>query len=62
MNHPDVEQREDLLFGLMADYDEALANGVLPATPDARVRVNWAPLAMTVLLLPAIAVVVLSLT
>jgi hypothetical protein len=43
------------------DYEEAVARGALPARPDARVRVTWAPLVMAVLLLPAIAVVILTL-
>ena len=42
------------------EYDEAVAHGALPAAPGAQVRVTWAPLVMAVLLLPAIAVVALS--
>jgi hypothetical protein len=44
-----------------ADYDEAVARGALPATPQARVRVTWAPLVVAILLVPALAVVALSL-
>lgn len=44
------------------EYDQAVAQGQLPAAPDGRVRITWVPLAMAVLLLPAIAVVALSLT
>ena len=51
-----------LIDAAREDHDEAVASGVLPATPDAQVRVTWAPLVMAVLLLPAIAVVALSLT
>jgi hypothetical protein len=51
-----------LIKAARQDYDEAVATGAPPATPDAGVRVTWAPLVMAVLLLPAIAVVVLSLT
>ena len=43
------------------EYDEAVAQGELPAAPEARVRVTWAPLVVAVLLVPAIAVAVLSL-
>ena len=43
------------------DYEEAVARGGLPATPDAGVRVVWPPLVVAVLLLPAIAVVALTL-
>ena len=42
------------------EYDDAVAQGELPAAPDDTVRITWVPLAMVVLLLPAIAVVVLS--
>lgn len=42
------------------DYLEAVARGALPAGPDARVRVTWSPVVVAVLLLPAIAVVILT--
>jgi hypothetical protein len=42
-------------------YDDAVAAGALPAASGARARISWAPLAVAVLLLPAIAVAVLSL-
>jgi hypothetical protein len=44
------------------EYDEAVAAGELPAAPDGTVRVTWVPLAMLVLLLPAVAVLALTLT
>ena len=44
------------------EYDDAVAQGELPAAPDETVRITWVPLAMVVLLLPAIVVIVLSLT
>ena len=44
------------------EYDYAVAQGELPAAPDDTVRITWVPLAMVVLLLPAISVIVLSLT
>jgi Bacterial PH domain len=44
------------------EYDEAVAHGALPAAPDGPVRITWVPLVLAVLLLPAIAVVALSLT
>jgi hypothetical protein len=44
------------------EYDEAVADGQLPAAPDATVRVTWVPLVMLVLLVPAVAVLALSLT
>jgi hypothetical protein len=44
------------------EYEEAVAQGALSAAPDAQVRITWVPLALAILLLPAIAVVVLSLT
>jgi Bacterial PH domain len=44
------------------EYDEAVAQGQLSAAPDGRVRITWVPLVMAVLILPAIAVVALSLT
>ena len=43
------------------EYDESVAHGQLPASPDAAVRITWVPLVMAVLLLPAVAVVALSL-
>ena|GEM_PF-658450 len=42
------------------EYDESVAQGRLPAAPDAGVRIRWVPLVMSVLLLPAIAVVALA--
>jgi hypothetical protein len=42
------------------EYDEAVAAGQLTAAPDERVRVRWVPLVAVVLLLPAIAMVALS--
>jgi Bacterial PH domain len=44
------------------EYDDAVAQGQLTATPDGRVQITWVPLVMAVLLLPAMAVVALSLT
>jgi hypothetical protein len=44
------------------EYDEAVGLGQLPEAPDDRVRVSWAPLVLVVLLVPAIAVVALSLS
>jgi hypothetical protein len=43
------------------EYDEAVAQGELPPAPDAGVEVTWVPLAIAVLLLPAIAVIALTL-
>jgi Bacterial PH domain len=43
------------------EYDESVARGQFPASPDAVVRITWVPLVMAVLLLPAVAVVALSL-
>lgn len=43
------------------EYDEAVAAGTPPAAPDGRVRITWLPLVMVVLLVPAVAVVALSL-
>jgi Bacterial PH domain len=43
------------------EYDEAVAQGAFPAAPGARVRITWAPLVVAVLLLPAVAIVALSL-
>jgi hypothetical protein len=42
------------------EYDEAVAAGRLTAEPDGGVRVTWVPLVAVVLLIPAIAVVALS--
>jgi hypothetical protein len=44
------------------EYDEAVASGVRAAVPDALVTVTWVPVALAVLLLPALSVVALSLT
>lgn len=44
------------------EYDEAAVRGRPPGEPDGRVRITWVPLVMVVLLLPAIAVVALSLS
>lgn len=44
------------------EYDEAVGQGHLAPVSDAMVRLGWVPLVVAVLLLPAIAVVVLSLT
>jgi hypothetical protein len=43
------------------EYGDAVARGALPAAPDAPVRSTWVPVVMVVLLLPAIAVVTLTL-
>jgi len=43
------------------EYDEAVTRGPAPAASDDTVRITWVPLTMAVLLVPAIAVVVLSL-
>ena len=43
------------------EYDEAVARGELPEAPDVRVRVTWVPLVVAIVLVPAIAVAVLSL-
>jgi hypothetical protein len=44
-----------------AEYDDAVARGQLPASPEATVQVRWVPLVIAVLLLPAVAVLGLSL-
>lgn len=44
------------------EYDEAVAEGELSASPDAVVQVTWVPLVMVVLLVPAILVVALTVT
>src|SRR5664280_1053530 len=38
------------------EYDESVARGQIPVSPDAVVRITWVPLVMAVLLLPAVAV------
>jgi Bacterial PH domain len=43
------------------EYDEAVAHGRLPGAADSGVSVTWVPWVMAVLLVPAVAVVVLSL-
>jgi Bacterial PH domain len=43
-------------------YEEAVAQGALSAAPEVQVRITWVPLVLAILLLPAIAVAVLSLT
>lgn len=43
------------------EYDEAVQQRRPPGAPDGRVRITWVPLVMVVLLLPAIAVVAVSL-
>ena len=44
------------------EYAEAVAQGALAAAPDGQVRATWVPMALAILLLPAIAIVTLSLT
>lgn len=44
------------------EYDDAVATGLLAAVSDAPVRITWVPLVLAVLLLPAVAVAVLSLS
>jgi hypothetical protein len=44
------------------EYAEAVARGALAAAPDSQVRVRVVPMALAILVLPAIAVAVLSLT
>jgi hypothetical protein len=44
------------------EYEDAASLGAVPAAADTTVAITWLPLVMAVLLLPAIAVVVLSLT
>jgi hypothetical protein len=51
-----------LITAAKQEYDESVVQGELPAAPDARVRVTWVPLVIAVVLLPAVLVVVLSLT
>lgn len=43
------------------EYDDAVAHGQLPSLPDHGVSVTWVPWVMAVLLVPAVAVLVLSL-
>lgn len=43
------------------DYSEAVARGAITAAPDAQVRMVWVPVALAIVLVPAIAVVLLSL-
>ena len=51
-----------LIKAAKQEYDESVAQGELPAAPDAKVRITWVPVVIAVLLLPAVLVVVLSLT
>jgi hypothetical protein len=51
-----------LITAAKQEYDESVVQGELPAAPDARVRITWVPLVVAVVLLPAVLVVVLSLT
>ncbi len=44
------------------EYTEAVAKGAAVAAPDAQVRMTWVPMALAIMLLPALAVVVLLLT
>jgi hypothetical protein len=44
------------------EHSEAVAKGAVAAAPDAQVRMTWVPMALAVMLLPALAVVVLLLT
>jgi len=44
------------------EYSEAVARGAIAAVPDAQVRMTWVPVALAIMFLPAIAVVVLTLT
>ena len=44
------------------EYTEAVAKGAFVAAPDAQVRMTWVPMALAIMLLPALAVVVLVLT
>lgn len=41
------------------EYDQAVASGELPAISDGEVQITWVPLAILVLLLPAVAVLAL---
>ena len=51
-----------LINAAKQEYDESVAQGELPATPDATVQITWVSLVIAVLLLPAVLAVVLSLT
>jgi len=51
-----------LIRAAKQEYDDAVEQGEIPAAPDETVRLTWVPLVMAVLLLPAIAVIALSLT
>ena len=44
------------------EYEEAVANGKIPAAPDAQVRITWVPMVFAIVVLPALAVVALSLS
>ena len=44
------------------EYEEAVASGKIPAAPDAQVRITWVPMVFAIVVLPAIAVVALSLS
>jgi hypothetical protein len=44
------------------EYEEAVANGKIPAAPDAQVRSTWVPMVFAILVLTALAVVALSLS
>jgi hypothetical protein len=44
------------------EYDEAVAQGRIPPTPDGQVRITWVPAVIAVLLLTSIAIVVLTVT
>ena len=44
------------------DYSDAVARRAIAAAPDAQVRMTWAPVALAVMFLPAVAVVVVTLT
>jgi hypothetical protein len=44
------------------DYDDGVEDGQIVPAPDAVVQVSWAPLAVAALLLPAIVIVVLTLS
>jgi len=50
-----IEQAQD-------DYSEALARGTVTSPADAQVRVTWVPTTVAIVVLPAIAVLVFSLT
>jgi Bacterial PH domain len=43
------------------EYAEAVAQGLVAAAPEARVRITWVPMVLAIVLLPAIAVLALSL-